>query len=271
MTQVPFKFHRMKKLIFTLLICLSGTTSAWSQPLIAGVYNNVTLAASSVHSYTAGTGCYDFWYTLEYNVAPPPSGMTLYLRVDSIHGADSVKFWRSLDMPGYRFMHPHDTVAAYPTVGLANDIIVYFVDTGWLYASLIMVGIPDSVGQRHPCSYSYQIGLVVDDPCTNIYGKFYGGSGPLDTTTCPVLSAVALGLDAVARPIFTAYPNPANDVLNLSGPAPLRTVIIMNMLGQELMSYSFADYQAQVGIAALPSGAYIARINKTAVIRFMKE
>lgn len=56
---------------------------------------------------------------------------------------------------------------------------------------------------------------------------------------------------------FVAYPNPVNDVLNLSNSSEISTVRVLNLLGQEVMFKTVGTNSTQLDMTNLSAGAYI--------------
>lgn len=55
------------------------------------------------------------------------------------------------------------------------------------------------------------------------------------------------------------YPNPVNDVLNLSYAEALASVQVYNTLGQEVMNKAIASEEAAIDMSSLNSGVYIVK------------
>ena len=66
------------------------------------------------------------------------------------------------------------------------------------------------------------------------------------------------------------YPNPAHDVLNITGIA-INSVDIFDMLGHTFYNRSCDTQVLQMNIADLPAGIYVIKINGTQVSRLIKE
>ncbi|MBT8261966.1 MAG: choice-of-anchor B family protein [Bacteroidia bacterium] len=70
---------------------------------------------------------------------------------------------------------------------------------------------------------------------------------------------------------FAIYPNPANTVLTISSNnTPIQTVVIYNVLGQQVMQYAFTETDSEtINISSLNAGVYIVQINKTTTKRLI--
>ena len=70
---------------------------------------------------------------------------------------------------------------------------------------------------------------------------------------------------------FSIFPNPANNVLNVASKnAPIETVAIYNVLGQEVNRYDFADSLSEtIDISSLKAGLYMVQINKSTTKRLI--
>ncbi|KAA3625080.1 MAG: choice-of-anchor B family protein [Flavobacterium sp.] len=70
---------------------------------------------------------------------------------------------------------------------------------------------------------------------------------------------------------FSIFPNPANNVLNIASKnAPIDTVAIYNVLGQQVNRYDFADSLSEtIDISSLNAGLYMVQINKSTTKRLI--
>jgi hypothetical protein len=53
------------------------------------------------------------------------------------------------------------------------------------------------------------------------------------------------------------YPNPANDVLNINAKGVIESISIVNMIGQNVMTFSPNETSSRLDISQLPSGIYV--------------
>ncbi len=59
---------------------------------------------------------------------------------------------------------------------------------------------------------------------------------------------------------FTYYPNPVKDVLNLSYVSNISKVVVVNLLGQQMITANINATQGQLDLSALASGSYLVKI-----------
>ena len=59
---------------------------------------------------------------------------------------------------------------------------------------------------------------------------------------------------------FTYYPNPVKDVLNLSYVSNISKVVVLNLLGQQMITANINETQGQLDLSALASGSYLVKI-----------
>ena len=94
------------------------------------------------------------------------------------------------------------------------------------------------------------------------------------TTAAPhrVLEApVAIG-SVPERQQYSVYPNPAQQQLSISSPAPIHTITISSPLGQQWLAYTGSgSTEVQLSIAHLPPGLYIVRVNSGYSTKMIKE
>jgi hypothetical protein len=87
-------------------------------------------------------------------------------------------------------------------------------------------------------------------------GTTNSAEGPFEIN---VTSAV-LGTPSLEGVTFTAYPNPVNDVLNLSYATEMDEVYVYNLLGQQVIKKSIGANQAQLDFTQLSQGAYVVKV-----------
>ncbi len=85
-----------------------------------------------------------------------------------------------------------------------------------------------------------------------------------------VTVAVVLGVNGFDNASFIAYPNPVNDVLNLSYSSEITSVKVINLLGQELISKNISNSNAQIDMSALSAGTYIVNVIIDDIIKTLK-
>lgn len=89
-----------------------------------------------------------------------------------------------------------------------------------------------------------------------------------------VLVTVTLGTNDFNAVQFTYYPNPVNDVLNISAQAAITSVKVYNLLGQELLSKQVNATNAVLDMGNLTSGSYIVNVtanNQVKTFRIAKK
>lgn len=81
---------------------------------------------------------------------------------------------------------------------------------------------------------------------------------------------------ALSNEEFTAtnalkvFPNPVNDVLNLSYDSEITSVALYNLMGQEVLVKTFGASEASLNIAHLPAGAYLVRVATGSQVQTVK-
>jgi len=80
----------------------------------------------------------------------------------------------------------------------------------------------------------------------------------------------SLATIAFAESQFVAYPNPVNDVLNISSSDPFETVQIFNCVGQELIRQPVNGNSIQINIDQLPAGTYLVRASGYGQLKTLK-
>jgi hypothetical protein len=106
------------------------------------------------------------------------------------------------------------------------------------------------------------IRYTVTNSCTSVTVVF-----PIYVRSCP-LGNITAGKNIET---FSLYPNPASDLLTITGREKISRVVILNLAGQTLISNTYNAAQADVNIAALPKGLYFVRVNGIEISKFVKE
>lgn len=103
----------------------------------------------------------------------------------------------------------------------------------------------DYVLNRDPCYIS------IEDVFFGSPGDIAGSFGQaLDFT----LNVTALGTASFSNDLFTMYPNPAKDILNLQGDLAIEEINIYNLQGQLVLANKNDN---QINVAGLPTGQYM--------------
>ncbi|PQJ12248.1 hypothetical protein CJD36_000375 [Flavipsychrobacter stenotrophus] len=91
------------------------------------------------------------------------------------------------------------------------------------------------------------------------------------TTSAGHVVYVQTGIDCFAtNQVFDIYPNPAYNVLNITG-TDIKSVAIYNFLGQVMHTYGQARSPMQIDVSDLPKGVYFIKVNGLEVRRFVKQ
>ena len=80
------------------------------------------------------------------------------------------------------------------------------------------------------------------------------------TIACPV-SNLAVEEISTAADNVKVFPNPVNDILNVSSDQKIISVTIYNMVGQQMLTKVINDNKGTVDVSALSSGVYVVKIN----------
>lgn len=80
----------------------------------------------------------------------------------------------------------------------------------------------------------------------------------------------SLGNESFDSSNFRFYPNPVEDVLNLSYSQNINKVQVINILGQEVKTVTLDANQAQVDMSNLPSGTYLVKVTSDNQIKTIK-
>jgi hypothetical protein len=73
---------------------------------------------------------------------------------------------------------------------------------------------------------------------------------------------------------FSMYPNPANNVLNISAKETIKNADIFNVLGKKVMSVNINKANGSIDVSNLSSGIYLIKYNvndKVGTAKFIKQ
>ena len=105
-------------------------------------------------------------------------------------------------------------------------------------------------------------GQSTANPC---YSGDYGVTLDFSINVTPLL---ATGNFDTAS--FVAYPNPVNDILNISYSSEITSVNVINLLGQQVISRNVGSTSTEIDMTNLSAGAYIVNVSIGNVIKTIK-
>ena len=76
-----------------------------------------------------------------------------------------------------------------------------------------------------------------------------------------VIDGTLLGVDENALEGFSFYPNPADNILNLTSVELIENVAIYNLLGQQVLERDINASSSELNISALATGAYLMKVS----------
>jgi hypothetical protein len=85
---------------------------------------------------------------------------------------------------------------------------------------------------------------------------------------------IALSINNPDNNVFSYYPNPVNDVLNLSSSQNMSDVAVYNLLGQKVLENSINANSAKVDMSGLSAGSYLVKVtadSQTKTIKVIKQ
>ncbi|MGZ3863813.1 MAG: PKD domain-containing protein [Bacteroidia bacterium] len=175
----------MKKLFALFLICYNFCCG---QSLYVGVTSTVTLVSASHAGHPHSGTCWD-WTIEHWSNCVYPTGMKLYLRIDSIQGpSNSIQISRYPDYSNSP-VSVNDTIRITPS---SSGIYVYYLNISTLYVSLIAIGTPQVYGENYYCNFSKASASILDG-CGPEHVWFAGGNGSQDTVkNCMVTSTTPI-------------------------------------------------------------------------------
>ena len=70
---------------------------------------------------------------------------------------------------------------------------------------------------------------------------------------------------------ITLFPNPTQNNFTVASPEPINSIVICNLIGQEVYSGSYNTNNAVVSLEQLPVGVYVVKVNGEKVYKVVKE
>ena len=95
---------------------------------------------------------------------------------------------------------------------------------------------------------------------------------------CPIFSLTTavdpLATDTFSSTNFKSFPNPVQNVLNLSYDKNITSISVMNLLGQVVLTNNFENKEAKIDMTTLTTGTYMVKVtseNEVKTIKVIKE
>ncbi len=88
------------------------------------------------------------------------------------------------------------------------------------------------------------------------------------------LSNPSLGTSSFDSSVFETYPNPVDNILNISFNKNIKTVQVYNIVGQEVLAKTSTSTISQIDMSSLPNGIYLVKVfadNQIKTIKIVKE
>lgn len=107
-----------------------------------------------------------------------------------------------------------------------------------------------------------------------VNGEDYFATQTIGTCTSIVALKVTidivLGRETFNKDVFTYYPNPVKDVLNLAYTSDITSVAVFNLLGQQVISQQPNTGEVKIDMSSLADGAYIVNVTSGSTIKTIK-
>ncbi|MET0760147.1 MAG: T9SS type A sorting domain-containing protein, partial [Flavobacterium sp.] len=95
-------------------------------------------------------------------------------------------------------------------------------------------------------------------------------SGCVSTTSLSVTVTVTLKVDSFDSNSFSFYPNPVNDILNLSYSQEMTDVRVFNVIGQQVFAKNINATTAQIDMSGFANGAYFIKVSSDKATKTVK-
>lgn len=106
--------------------------------------------------------------------------------------------------------------------------------------------------------FSGNFSFVVPDGITDVRLLMFKGNGnkPLNVDNVSVTNST-MSLTDLAAFNFKTYPNPANDILNVSASSNITKIEVYSILGQKVLTEEINSDSKQINVSDLTKGVYI--------------
>ena len=155
-----------------------------------------------------------------------------------------------------------------PTTVMTDTVITIF---SGVCGSLVEVGCDDDSSDTGAFSLKALTGLT---PGSTIYIGVWRYGTTLDGEFQLSAYDASLSNSTFENESFRAYPNPVQNVLNLSYNKTISNVKVFNLLGQEVMTNAINANQSKIDMSHLASGTYLVKVtadNQVKTIKVVKE
>jgi hypothetical protein len=213
---------------------------------------------------TAGGTISSFPVTGSTVSATTTAGLPVLTCVPSARAND---VWYSVVVPASGTL----TIETAPAPGtlMTDSVLTVFSGT---CGSLVEIGCDDDSSDTGNFSLEALTGLT---PGEVIYiGVWRYGTTVDGEFQVSAYDASLLSNSSFENESFKAYPNPVQNVLNLSFNKNISNVKVFNLLGQEVMTNAINVNQSQIEMSHLASGTYLVKVtadNQVMTIKVIKE
>ena len=116
--------------------------------------------------------------------------------------------------------------------------------------------------------------VQLDDVVANKADIYFDFNAAIVTNTVYTRFVDELGVSDFETLKVVAYPNPANNILNIQAESSISSIEIMNLLGQTLLTSKGNSNREQVDVSGLSAGNYFVRVvvgDESRVLRIVKK
>ena len=116
--------------------------------------------------------------------------------------------------------------------------------------------------------------IQLNDTIFNTADIYFDFNAAIVTNTVFTKFVDELGISDFETLKIVAYPNPANNILNIQAEAPISSITITNVLGQQLFSSKAKTNNEQLDISCLAAGNYFVKVivgQERKILRVVKQ
>ena len=119
-----------------------------------------------------------------------------------------------------------------------------------------------------------QLGIAIGDEIENTASIYFDFNPAIITNTVSTTYVDELGIDEYENSEIKLYPNPAGDIVTVEAISKIKTIEILNVLGQTLHTKAGTNNTEQISVSELQTGNYFVKITTeegSQTIRLLKK
>ena len=164
------------------------------------------------------------------------------------------------------------TINPAPSAGIITGLDTVCVSSSITLADTVAGGTwSASNGNAFVSSTGVVLGVTVglDDITYTIINTC--GTGTIEKNIQVITCSTGLSKIPTPTEEITIYPNPTQDNITVTSSTPINSIVISNLIGQNVYSGSFNTNSVAVSLQQVPGGVYVVKINGNKVYKIVKD